>query len=166
MGLADAGAGAAGPAGRGALLGDLMALGGAWMMAGYLMAGRRLRAALPLLPYVFVVYGLAAAALLAALGLSGRSLFGLAPATYLWLLLLALVPQLLGHSSFNWALRWLPASFVAVALLGEPVGSTALAWALLGEVPAPLVIGGAVLLLAGIAVAATAAPAGAAEADL
>jgi len=141
-----------------ALLGDLMALSGAWMMAGYLMVGRHLRAKLTLVPYVFVVYGMAAVLLTVAMAATGRSLFGLAPVTYLWLVLLALVPQLLGHSSFNWALRYLPASFVAIALLGEPVGSSALAFGLLHEVPTPLELGGAVLILAGIAVAALSAP--------
>jgi drug/metabolite transporter (DMT)-like permease len=68
------------------------------------------------------------------------------------------VPQLLGHSSFNWALRYLPASFVAIALLGEPVGSTALAYGLLHEVPTSLKLAGAALILAGIAVAALSAP--------
>jgi drug/metabolite transporter (DMT)-like permease len=157
----------------GALLGDLMALSGAWMMAGYLMVGRRLRAGqartlhessgLTLVPYVFVVYGMAAVLLTLAMAATGRSLFGLAPTTYLWLVLLALVPQLLGHSSFNWALRYLPASFVAIALLGEPVGSSALAFGLLHEVPTPLELGGAVLILAGIAVATLGAAPAAAE---
>ena len=156
---------AAGPPGR-VLLGDLMALAGAWMMTGYLLVGRRLRGGLTLVPYVFVVYGMAAVVLVAALAATGRSLFGLAPATYLWLVLLALVPQLLGHSSFNWALRYLPASFVAIALLGEPVGSSALAFALLHEVPTPLEIGGAALILAGIASAALAAPPAAAQPEL
>lgn len=159
VGLGDAGGAhaATGSAGR-ALPGDLMALAGAWMMAGYLMVGRRLRAGLTLVPYVFVVYGMAAVVLTIAMAATGRSLFGLAPQTYLWLALLALVPQLLGHSSFNWALRYLPASFVAIALLGEPVGSTALAYGLLHEVPTSLKLAGAALILAGIAVAALSAP--------
>ena len=167
VGLGDAGGtrAAADPAGR-ALLGDLLALSGAWMMAGYLMVGRRLRAGLTLVPYIFVVYGMAAVLLTVAMAATGRSLFGLAPATYLWLTLLALVPQLLGHSSFNWALRYLPASFVAIALLGEPVGSSALAFGLLHEVPTPLKLGGAVLILAGIAVAALGAAPAAAQAEL
>jgi drug/metabolite transporter (DMT)-like permease len=49
---------------------------------------------------------------------------------------LALVPQLLGHSSFNWALGYLSAAFVSVTLLGEPIGSTILAYTLLEEFPA------------------------------
>jgi drug/metabolite transporter (DMT)-like permease len=69
---------------------------------------------------------------------------------YLWLLLLAIVPQLLGHSTFNWALRYLPASLVSITMLGEPIGSTILAYLLLKESPTPLKIGGAVLILVGI----------------
>ena len=78
--------------------------------------------------------------------------------TCLWIALLALVPQLLGHTSFNWALRWLPASLVAVALLGEPIGSSALAFVLLREVPGPVTLAGAALILAGIAVVARSTP--------
>jgi drug/metabolite transporter (DMT)-like permease len=159
VGLGDAGgAGSVAPRG-GALLGDLMALAGAWMMAGNLMVGRRLRAGLGLVPYISVVYGAAAVILLLLMAAAGRSFLGLSPMTCLWIALLALVPQLLGHTSFNWALRYLPASLVAVALLGEPVGSSALAWALLHEVPGPVTLGGAVLILAGIAVVASSAPA-------
>ncbi len=163
VGLSDAGGGPAAPSRAGlgtghALLGDLLALTGAWMMAGYLLVGRRLRAAMPLVPYVFLVYGAAALVLLAAMAAAGHSLWGLAPQAYLWIALLALLPQLVGHSSFNWALRWLPVAFVAIAQLGEPVGSSALAWAFLHERPAPLALAGAVLILAGIGVTAQAAP--------
>ena len=69
------------------------------------------------------------------------------------MLMLALVPQLLGHSTFNWALRYLPASFVSVTLLGEPIGSTILALLILKESPSALEIGGGLLILAGIYVA-------------
>jgi len=164
VGLSDTGrqaAAAPGAAGGGrALLGDLLALAGAWGMAGYLLVGRRLRARLTLVPYVFLVYGMAAVILTVVMAVSGGSLLGLVPASYLWLVLLALVPQLLGHSTYNWALRYLPASFVAIAMLGEPVGASVLAFFFLREVPGPVLIAGAVLLLAGIAVAATGTPEG------
>ena len=69
------------------------------------------------------------------------------------------MPQLLGHTTFNWALRHLPAALVAIALLGEPVGSAGLAFAFLHESPASLTILGAALILTGILVAARGAPA-------
>jgi drug/metabolite transporter (DMT)-like permease len=75
---------------------------------------------------------------------------------YALLLGLAVGPQLLSHTSFTWALKYLSAAFVAVAILGEPVGSALLAWALLSEPFAPLQLVGFVVLLAGIAVTALA----------
>ena len=136
-----------------AFLGDLLALCGALMAAGYIMIGRRLRSKMTLIPYIFVVYGMAALVLLIILFVSGNRVTGFQPVTYLWLLLLAVIPQLLGHSTFNWALRYLPASLVSVTLLGEPIGSTILAYLLLKESPTALKIFGAVLILAGIYIA-------------
>ncbi len=136
------------------LWGNFLALAGAWMGAGYLLIGRRLRAQTSLIPYIFIVYGMAALALIVLMLASGETPFGYAPISYLWLALLALVPQLLGHSTFNWALRYLPASFVAVTLLGEPIGSTLLAYLILSETPSALEIFGGLLILAGIYFAA------------
>ena len=65
-------------------------------------------------------------------------------------MLLALIPQLVGHSTYNWALKYLPASFVAVTLLGEPIGSTILAFLIFQQSPGWIKILGGVLILAGI----------------
>ncbi len=137
-----------------ALWGNFLAICGAWMGAGYLLIGRRLRAKMSLIPYIFVVYGMAALVLVIIMLAARQSPFGYLPINYLWLLLLALVPQLMGHSTFNWALRYLPASFVAVTLLGEPIGSTVLAFFILQEAPSILEIFGGGFILAGIYVAA------------
>jgi drug/metabolite transporter (DMT)-like permease len=133
-----------------AFLGDFLALFGGWMAAGYLLVGRKLRSTLPLLPYIFIVYGMAALVLILIMLLMGESPLGLPPPAYLWFLLLALIPQLLGHSIFNWALKYLPASFVSITLLGEPIGSTVLAFFLFQETPGWFKVGGAIMLLAGI----------------
>ena len=138
----------------GSMAGDLLALAGAWMMAGYLLAGRSLRASLPLLPYLFLVYGMAAVVLSGACLAVGLNPFAGPHQGWVWIALLALVPQLLGHSIFNWALRRLPAAIVSVALLGEPIGSAVLAYFLLSEVPEIFELAGAALILSGIAVAA------------
>lgn len=136
-----------------AFLGDVLALIGAWMAAGYLLIGRQMRTGLSLVPYIFVVYGVAAVVLMTFMFVSGASPIGYPPITYLWFLLLALIPQLMGHSSFNWALGYLSAAFVSVTLLGEPIGSAILAYFLLQETPTLLKIFGAILILAGIFVA-------------
>ncbi|MCX6082970.1 MAG: DMT family transporter [Chloroflexi bacterium] len=136
-----------------AFFGDFLALCGALMAAGYIIIGRRLRARMSLVPYIFVVYGMAALVLLIILLFSGELLFDYSPTTYAWFLLLALIPQLLGHSTFNWALKYLPASLVSVTLLGEPIGSTFLAYIILKESPTFFKIFGAVFILAGIYIA-------------
>jgi drug/metabolite transporter (DMT)-like permease len=137
-----------------AFLGNFLALFGAWMAAGYILVGRRLRARMSLIPYIFVVYGMAAIVEIAIMVGSGASAFGYPAQAYFWMILLALVPQLLGHSAFNWALAYLPASFVSVALLGEPVGSIILAHFILGQTPSGLNLVGCALILAGISIAA------------
>ncbi len=137
-----------------AFLGDFLALAGAWMAAGYMLVGRSLRAKMNLIPYIFVVYGMAAILLIGVMFGMRESPLGFSPITYLWLILLALVPQLIGHSIFNWSLKYIPVSIVSVALLGEPVGSTVLAYFFLQQQPGWIKIGGAVLILAGIWLAA------------
>jgi drug/metabolite transporter (DMT)-like permease len=134
------------------LTGDLLALLGALAVAIYLLIGRRLRADLPLLAYIFPVYGTAAVVLMGSALIIGTPLGGYVPMTWLWLVLVALIPQILGHSSFNWALGHLPATYVAIAALTEPVGSTVLAWAILQEPPTPITIMGGALTLIGIGI--------------
>ena len=136
--------------GPGELRGDLLAIIGAVMMAAYLLIGRRLRANLSLLSYIILVYWTAAAMLIVLCLATGQSFTGYSSQTYLMFVLLALVPQIVGHSSFNWALKYLSASFVAVSVLGEPVGATVLAYLILGEVPTIFKAIGGALILVGI----------------
>ncbi|HEC35333.1 MAG TPA: DMT family transporter, partial [Anaerolineae bacterium] len=135
------------------LLGDLLALVGALAVAGYFLIGRRLRARLSLLGYVFPVYATAAVVLMGAAALTRAPLTGYPASTWLWLLLLALGPQIVGHSSLNWALRHLTATYVTIAALGEPLGSTLLAWLVLAEPPTLMAVVGGGLILVGIVIA-------------
>jgi len=133
-----------------AFLGNVLALAGAFAVAGYLMIGRRLRKKMSLVPYIFIVYGMASLMLIAIMLGSGESPIGYPKITYLWMLLLAIIPQLIGHSTYNWSLRYLPAAFVAITTLGEPIGSITLAYYILQEVPSLIKIIGALLILFGI----------------
>jgi len=134
-------------------LGNFLALVGGLMAAAYVIIGRSLRSRMSLISYIFTVYGMAAVVLVIIMFTTGNTPWGYPPATYLWFLLLALVPQLLGHSSFNYALGHLSASFVSIALLGEPIGAILLAYLLLGEKPTGFKIFGAILILTGILIA-------------
>ena len=133
-----------------ALYGDLLALGGAVMMAAYLVCGRLVRPSVPLPLYAGLVYASAALFLWAVCLLSPVSILGYAGSAYLILLLLGLGPQLIGHTVVNWALAYLSPTIVAVVLLAEPVGASLLAWLWLGESVSWLQGGGGVLILSGI----------------
>jgi drug/metabolite transporter (DMT)-like permease len=136
--------------GQEALVGDLLALAGAVAAAGYFLIGRELRGHLDLVSYVAIVYTLAAATLVLACLLRGVPLGPYTPYTWLMLLLLALVPQVLGHSSFNWALGHLSATFVSATVLGEALGSTLLAWWILDQRPPSTTLLGGAMILTGL----------------
>lgn len=139
-----------------ALLGDVLALGGALTAAIYFVVGRRLRATLDLWPYVGLVYGTCFVVLLALAAAAGAPLAPQPPRELAIFAGLALGPMLLGHTGLNWSLKHSPAYLVNLALLGEPVGATIIAAMLPGirEMPAPATIGGGVVVLGGILLAA------------
>jgi drug/metabolite transporter (DMT)-like permease len=133
-----------------AFLGDILAVCGAIAGAGYLLIGRKLRAKMSLVSYISLVYGMAAVVLIIIMFSARENPIGYSPMTYLWLILLAIIPQLIGHSTFNWALGYLSAAFVSITLLGEPIGSTILAYIILNEKPTILKLIGGALILIGI----------------
>lgn len=135
------------------LFGDALAVAGAVFASGYYVVGRSLRQRLGLWAYTGVVYGIAAVALLGAAWGTATPLVGYAPREWVIFALLALGPMMLGHTGVNYALRYIRAYTANLALLGEPVGATLLAWLLpaIHEVPSLQTVAGGVLILAGIA---------------
>jgi len=133
-----------------AVWGNFLALCGALTVSGYLIIGRKVRVKLSLIPYIFLVYGISAIALNMFMFISKQSPFGYSPSAYMWIFLLAAIPQLIGHSTFNWLLKYLSATMVAVTTLSEPIGSAVLAYIFLKETPSLSVIGGGALILIGI----------------
>jgi drug/metabolite transporter (DMT)-like permease len=128
--------------------GDVLALLGAVMATGYLLAGRHLRPKMNLGPYITLVYGVAGLFLFFFAISSGNPLWGYSSKDYFLFLLLALVPQLIGHTTVNWALRFFSATLVAVFILGEPILATILAFFLLGEpIGGNIFLGGTLVLL-------------------
>lgn len=138
------------------LLGNALATAGALAASVYLLLGRALRGRLGLLAYVTVAYSAAATTLVAACVATGTAIASIDPVGWIAIVGLALGPQLIGHTTFNWAVRRFPAPLVAMAILGEPVGAALLAWLLLGEAVTTVEGVGFALLLAGIFVAASA----------
>lgn len=142
-------------ANRDVLYGNLLALAGAVMNSAYLMCGRTVRRRLSILSYTYVTYTTAAVLLILGALLFRQPLLGYPTQAYLCFFLLALFPQVLGHSSFNWALKHVSAPVIGTIILGEPIGASVLAWLVLHERPAPLELVGGVVILAAIALAAS-----------
>jgi drug/metabolite transporter (DMT)-like permease len=129
-----------------ALWGQFLAFIGAVFVAGYLIIGRKMRQTVSLLTYSFLVYGIAAILLTLLVIILGLPMTGYQPQTYLLFAGMAIFPQLLGHSTLNWALKYLPAAVIAITTLWEPVGATLLGFFILHESPHYLeIIGGGII---------------------
>jgi len=133
-----------------AIFGDLLALLAAISMGVYLIIGRQLKGRINILPYLTMIYAGAALILLMVTVFSGYSLFNYTSTTYAMLFLLALIPQLIGHSSLNLAVRLMPVTLVSVGILGEPIIAVALGYIILGEGITITEILGSLLTLGGM----------------
>ena len=142
---------------RRAAFGDLLALLGAVAAAAYFLSGRSVRRRLSLVPYVAIAYATCAIVLAVVVAISGEPFGGFPAEAWLLFVLMALVPQFLGHTVFNYLLAEVEASVVAIAVTGEPVGATLLALAFFGEVPRWTAFAGGALILAGIYVTVSSA---------
>ncbi len=134
--------------GSAAVLGNVLALVGAVTVGVYVLIGRSSRTGgVGVLPYSVVVYSAAAVTLLPAALALGVPLWGYSGQTWFWLAAITLGPQLMGHTVFNWALRYVQASIISGTILAEPVVAAVLAWLVLSERPGiPTIVGGAVVI--------------------
>ncbi len=135
------------------LLGGTLALLGAVAVAVYLVVGRKLRATLALTPYIWLVYGTGALFLLAGLLLTGTEVAGYSAAGYGWVVAVALMPQLIGHTFLNYALAYLPATYVSISTQLEPVLSTIVAYFVFAEMPGVWQVVGGAIIMTGVLVA-------------
>ena len=133
-----------------AILGNLLALIAGFAMGAYLIIGRQLSTRVDIPTYLATIYTCSAVMLLVATVVSGHSFIGYSPQTYVMLILIALIPQLIGHSCLNLAVRSVPVTRVSIAILGEPIGATLLGYLILSEVPTVNEVAGGFLILAGI----------------
>ncbi len=143
---------------KNSLVGNLLAVAGAIGAGGYLLAGRKLRTEIDTFRYVTVVYSVAAILLILITLMIGNSLAGYTSKTYLLLFAIAMIPQVIGHTTVNWALKFFTATAVAVIILGEPIGASILALVILGETLSAVKIIGGLIILIGVIIAILAEP--------
>lgn len=151
IGLADS----SNSAGSNPLLGNFLAIAGSWAVSFYLLLGREAqKRGLTVGGYGAIAYTTAAVVLLPTPILFGNGYSGYPTPVYLYILLMAIFPQLVGHTSFNWAMRWVSPTLVTLSILFEPVFASLLGYFVFAEVPSPQVFFGAAVLLTGVAIAA------------
>ena len=134
------------------LAGNLLAIGGALGAAGYFLAGRKLRAEIDTFPYVTAVYTISALLLLVMAIISGVSLFNYNLKEFLLFFAIAIIPQIIGHTSLNWALKYFSATAVSIIILGEPIGASLLAFFILGESLTLIKIFGGIIIICGVVI--------------
>lgn len=130
-----------------ALFGDILALLGAVTVTAYFLLGQQVRRNLSIMTYTFVVYGISSITLIMYNLILGNSFIGY-PVDHWWIFLaLAIFPTFLGHTLFNWALKWLSTSTISMAIVFEPVGASILAYFILDEkITAFQLLGGTIVL--------------------
>lgn len=128
LGIGDGGISQLGIGNKNALYGDLLAIIGAIMASGYLITGSIIRKKVDTFNYILVVYSIAAISLTLFLFSSNYQTSGFKLSSWIYMFLLGAISQLIGHTSFNWALKHLKASMVAITILGEPIGASILAY--------------------------------------
>jgi drug/metabolite transporter (DMT)-like permease len=133
--------------------GNALALLAALLVSFYLLVGRVVRRQVSWLVYVFVLYSVAAATILIFAVMSGAPLLGFDMKVYGLCALMAIGPQIAGHGSFNYAIKFLSAALLGLLSLTEPIGGSVLAYFLFDELPGPLALLGMVVVLVGVGVA-------------
>lgn len=133
-----------------ALLGDLLSLLGTIAVAIHMLIGKELRKDIDAFPYNFWVFFLAATSLAIYNVICGNDFIGYSSNEWGNFLLLAIVSTLFGHYLFNWLLKYMKAATVSMAVLGEPVIASLLAWMLLDEALSMYQLAAGALILCGV----------------
>lgn len=133
-----------------AFYGDMLALVACALITGYLLFGQDIRQRLSLITYTFVVYSISTLTLFFYVIIKGES-FGPYPSNdWFWFIMLALIPNLLGHTLFNWSLKWVSTNVISIAILFEPVGASILAFYVFNETLVTSQVVGGLIVISGI----------------
>ncbi len=131
-----------------AFYGDVLAVIGAILVTGYWLVGQSLRKNLSLLTYTFLVYGTSSIVLFIYNFTLQENFTQYDVKNWSLFLALAIIPNIFGHTVFNWVIKYLNATTISTAILAEPVGATILAYLLLGEgIATTQMIGGFIILI-------------------
>lgn len=133
-----------------AFFGDMLALAACALITIYLLFGQDVRKRLSLITYTFIVYSISTITLFFYVLLKNESFGPYPESDWFWFVMLALIPNLLGHTLFNWSLKWVSTNVISIAILFEPVGASILAFYVFHENLTTSQITGGLIVIAGI----------------
>jgi len=139
--------------GAGNLLGDALALLGCGAIAAFLLLVRKMGPDLDPVAFSGLACASGATLLLGTAWLVGIPLEVASTKALGYLVLAALIPQLVGHLILIWALRYTTPTVVALGVTCEPVASTVLGVLLLSQVPSGLAAIGCAVTVGGVTLA-------------
>ncbi|MEO0374218.1 MAG: DMT family transporter [Cyanobacteria bacterium P01_A01_bin.17] len=135
-------------------LGNSLALAGALSNSLYILLGHQVQSlGIKMRHHTALVYTTATLILLPLPLLLNVGYTGYSKLTYGYVLLLALIPQLIGHTCFNWAMGWIKPQLLTLVILGEPIVASLFGYWIFGEVQGGGVWFGAMILVVGVAIA-------------
>lgn len=138
--------------GGNATYGVIFALLSALGASIYIISGRKLRADIPFLPYVWLVYVGGAVVTFGITLVNQTPMTGYDPQGYFWVIMLAILAQIITHGSMNFVLGYLPATTVTVAMQSVPILSAIWAFLLFSEIPMILQIVGSAVIIIGVTI--------------
>ena len=129
-------------------LGIMMAVISACSASLYIIIGRKVRGEVSFVPYIWLVYAAGALVTLAIIAANGISLIGYDIRGYLWVLLLAILAQILGHGALNFVLRFMSPTTLTMTVQSVPILSAIWALLIFSEIPTiPQAIGSVILVM-------------------
>ena len=142
--------GSSGGAQSSMMLGNLFAFLGAIFVAGYLIIGGIVRKNVSAGVYVFIVYSVSAIILFFMNFITGTPIYPYAPKEFMLFFLLAFCSSILGHTVYNYLVKYYSSTLISVSTLSEPIYASILAMIIFREIPSVHTIIGGIIVIAGI----------------
>jgi len=144
------GSGGAVQAGSNPVLGTSLALIGSVSIGVYFLLGRKFSQRLPVLAYTWLVFTCAALIATVFMIITGTPITGYSLNGYMWVVIVTIITQFLGHIPINVGLRYFAATYISIIMQVAVVVSAVLALVAFNEIPSPMQIVGSVAIMLGV----------------